>query len=136
MIRIVTADDNANLRSSITRLLNRDPIMEVVGEAENGAQALALVEIFHPDILIVDIEMPVMTGIQVAQALEGREIATKIIILSNYADREFVEGLLGLGVYGYLIKEDAPGHLVEAVHQVFDLDEQWLSLAVQKYAAI
>lgn len=136
MIRIVTADDNANLRSSITRLLNRDPIMEVVGEAENGAQALALVEIFHPDILILDIEMPVMTGIQVAQALEGREIATKIIILSNYADREFVEGLLGLGVYGYLIKEDAPGHLVEAVHQVFDLDEQWLSLAVQKYAAI
>lgn len=136
MIRIVTADDNANLRSSITRLLNRDPTMEVVGEAENGAQALALVEIFHPDILILDIEMPVMTGIQVAQALEGREIATKIIILSNYADREFVEGLLGLGVYGYLIKEDAPGHLVEAVHQVFDLGEQWLSLAVQKYAAI
>jgi two-component system, NarL family, response regulator DesR len=79
--------------------------------------------------------MPVMTGIQVAQALKGREIATKIIILSNYADREFVEGLLGLGIYGYLIKEDAPGHLVEAVRQVYERDEPWLSLAVQKYAA-
>jgi YesN/AraC family two-component response regulator len=134
MIRILITDDHPTMRLSITRLLNRQANMAVIGEAENGAQALELVAKFQPDILILDIEMPVMTGIQVAQKLEGRDIGTRIIILSNYADRQFVQCLLGLGVYGYLIKEDASEYLPAAISRIYENGERWLSPAVLPYA--
>jgi YesN/AraC family two-component response regulator len=134
MIRILITDDHAGIRLSITRLLNKQANMAVVGEAENGARALEFVERYKPDILLLDIEMPVMTGIQVAQKLAVRETATKIIILSNYADREFVQILLGLGVHGYLRKEDAAEYLTEAVCQVHEQGKRWLSPALMSYA--
>ncbi len=135
MIRIVIADDHAGIRYSISRLLKKQSDMAVVGEAENGARAIELVEAYQPDILLLDIEMPVMSGIEVARILEETGYATKIIILSNYSDQEFVEGLLELGAQGYIAKDEAPDYLPIAICEVQAGACPWLSPRVhQAYA--
>lgn len=130
--RVVLADDHDIVRQGLKRLLDRVPEIEVVGEASDGLEALNSVKALAPDVLLLDIEMPVMDGIEVARRLREANIDVRILILSAYDDREYIHALLEIGVSGYLVKGDAPGKIVEAVRRVARGQRGWVSPQVRK----
>lgn len=118
-IRIVVADDHAVVREGTRRLLEKEPDMELLGEAANGAEAVKLVNECRPDVVILDISMPDMSGIEVTRQIKVDLPTVIVLILSAYDDDEYVFALLEAGAAGYLLK-DAPGReLVEAVRSVY-----------------
>jgi len=118
MIRIVIADDQELLLSVIGTLLNLEEDMEVVGQAKNGKEAVALVQEMQPDICIMDIEMPVMNGLDAADALYST--GCKIIIMTTFARIGYMERAQQAGVRGYLLK-DSPSHeLVLSIRSIMN----------------
>jgi two-component system, NarL family, response regulator LiaR len=130
--RVVLADDHDVVRQGLKRLLDRAPEIEVVGEASDGLEALNSVKALAPDVLLLDIEMPVMDGIEVARRLREANIDVRILILSAYDDREYIRALLDIGVSGYLVKGEAPGKIVEAVRGIAKGQRGWVSPQVRK----
>ena len=130
--RVVLADDHAVVRQGLKRLLNRAPDLEVVGEASDGLEALNSVKELQPDVLLLDIEMPLMDGIEVARRLQETNQAVRILILSAYDDREYIRALLEIGVSGYLVKGEAPGKIVEAVRGIAHGQKGWVSPQIRK----
>lgn len=118
-IRVVVADDHSFIRYSISRILNQNNHIQVVAEAKDGAEALERVDEHQPDILLLDLEMPVMSGIEVARRLAGKSRLTRVIVISNYTDRGLVEEMMALGLHGYLSKEVVPQCLIPTVEAVF-----------------
>lgn len=117
-ISIFVADDHAVVREGTRRLLEREPDMDLVGEAADGEEALRLINELQPDVAIVDIAMPKMTGIELTRQVKVSQPGVAILILSAYDNDEYVFALLEAGAAGYLLK-DAPGQeLVEAVRLV------------------
>ncbi len=119
MIRVVVADDHSFIRYSLIRILAQNKHIQVVAEARDGAEALARVDELRPDILLLDLEMPVLSGIDVARHLNNKPIDTKVIAVSNYTDRGLVEEMIALGLHGYLSKEVVPQCLVSTVEAVY-----------------
>ncbi len=117
-IRIVIADDHLSVRMGIRRLLAAASDIVVVGEAGDGAQALNLVEALLPDILLLDVEMPTMDGLNVAAQLRERQSPVRVLALSAYNDRQYILGMLENGAVGYLTKDEAPAVLVDVVRRV------------------
>lgn len=132
MTRVLLADDHAVVRQGLKRFLNRTPGIEVVGEARDGLEALRFVEELHPDILILDIEMPVMDGVEVARRLSVRPQPVQILILSAYDDVEYINALFDLGVSGYLVKGEAPGRIVEAIRGIATGKKGWVSPQIKQ----
>jgi DNA-binding NarL/FixJ family response regulator len=130
--RVVLADDHDVVRQGLKRLLDRAPEIEVVGEASDGLEALQYVQELDPDVLLLDIEMPVMDGIEVARRLNESHFNVRILILSAYDDREYIRALLDIGVSGYLVKGEAPGKIVEAVRGIARGQKGWVSSQVRK----
>lgn len=130
--RVVLADDHDIVRQGLKRLLDRAPGIEVVGEARDGLQALESVNKLKPDILLLDIEMPVMDGIEVARRLQSSNPKVRILILSAYDDREYISALLDIGVDGYLVKGEAPGKIVDAVNGIAQGQRGWVSPQIRK----
>ena len=118
MIRIVIAEDQGMLLGAMNSLLSLQDDLEVVGLAKNGEEAVALVNELQPDICIMDIEMPVMTGLDAAEALKGS--ACKIIILTTFARPGYFERARKAGVYGYLLKDSPIEELVNSIRVVMD----------------
>lgn len=125
--RIVLADDHAIVRAYIRRILQKEASIEVVGEAANGQEALNLVSQLRPDILLLDMEMPVMNGVEVARHLRASRSPVRILALSAYDDQQYVLGLLANGASGYLTKDEAPDYIIEAVSSVARGERGWLS---------
>lgn len=117
-IRIMLADDHALVRQGTRRILEEHPDFRVVGEAENGEQALELVKHLNPDVAILDIRMPKLSGVDVVRGINGSSPETKILILSAYDDDEYILALMEAGVSGYLLKTAQANELVEAVRSV------------------
>lgn len=130
--RVVLADDHAVVRQGLKRLLNRAPDLEVIGEASDGLEAIHSVQELQPDVLLLDIEMPVMDGVEVARRLREMGVQVRILILSAYDDREYIRSLLEIGVSGYLVKGEAAGKIVEAVRGVAQGQQGWVSPQVRK----
>ena len=130
--RVVLADDHDVVRQGLKRLLDRVPEIEVVGEASDGVEALKHVRELEPDVLLLDIEMPVMDGIEVARQLQKLHAQVRILVLSAYDDREYIRALLDIGVSGYLVKGEAPGKIVEAIRSVAQGQKGWVSPQVRK----
>jgi two-component system, NarL family, nitrate/nitrite response regulator NarL len=130
--RVVLADDHDVVRQGLKRMLDRIPEIEVVGEASNGLQALISVKELQPDVLLLDIEMPEMDGIEVARKLQEANVDVRILVLSAYDDREYIRALLDIGVSGYLVKGEAPTKIVEAVRGVAQGQKGWVSPQVRK----
>ncbi|MDR3573312.1 MAG: response regulator transcription factor [Anaerolineaceae bacterium] len=129
--RVVLAEDNDIVRRGIRKLLNKAQDIEVVGEAKNGIEALRLVEETQPDILLLDVEMPLLNGIEVAKQLKKGEIKTRILVLSAYDDRQYIQEMLSNGASGYLLKDEASERIVDAVQGVAQGKAGWLSPQVE-----
>jgi DNA-binding NarL/FixJ family response regulator len=128
-IRVVVADDHHLTRSGVKSALSQSSEIEVVGEASDGIEALAMVESTKPNVLVLDIEMPRMSGVEVARRLKKQGSLVAILALSAFDDRDYVYGLLDCGASGYLMKEEADATMLEdAVRSVAeDRSEMWMS---------
>jgi DNA-binding NarL/FixJ family response regulator len=135
MTRVVLADDHPVVRSGIKSLLEQAEGIEVVGEAVDGEQALQLTEDLKPDVLLLDMEMPLLKGVEVAQRLREAGSEVKILALSAYDDKDYILELLSTGASGYLMKEEVPDAIVEAVRGVARGEEGWVSRRVGSHMA-
>jgi DNA-binding NarL/FixJ family response regulator len=129
-IRVVVADDHPVAREGLRNLLEKAIDVEIVGEAKDGIEVLHLIEEKTPDVLLLDMEMPGMTGIEVARQLQTMNSSVRILALSAHADKEYIQGLLASGAAGYLTKEEAPQTIVEAVRGVTRGERGWVSRQV------
>lgn len=118
MIRIVLAEDQRMLLGALGALLDLEEDMEVVGKADNGEEALALAKRLQPDICIMDIEMPVKSGLDVAEELKGQ--GCKIIILTTFARTGYFERARKAGVSGYLLKDSPSEELANSIRIIMD----------------
>lgn len=118
IIRVVLADDHVFVRDGIKSLLENEANIEVVGEAIDGADALEVVTASKPDLLIVDIRMPNLTGIEVVEKLRGENNNVKIIMLSMHESEEYVLKSIKAGADGYLLKGSSKEEFLKALHTV------------------
>lgn len=116
MIRIVLAEDQGMLLGALGSLLSLEEDMEVVGQARNGEEAVQLVQQLEPDVCIMDIEMPVRTGLEAAEQLKGN--ACKIIILTTFARTGYFERARKAGIRGYLLKDSPIEELVSSIRAI------------------
>jgi len=119
-VRVVVADDQALVRSGFTMLLDGEPGIDVVGEAANGAEAVALVARERPDVVLMDVRMPVMDGLEATRRITGDpELAeTRVVILTTFDLDEYVLEALRAGASGFLLKDTLPVDLIKAVQVV------------------
>ena len=104
-IKIVLADDHEIFRNGLKQLVDKEPDMKVIGEASTGAEALELVEKLNPDLLILDISMPEMNGLEAAEIIKTTNSTTKIVIFSLYDNEDYVIKALNVGASGFLLKD-------------------------------
>ncbi|HOU15309.1 MAG TPA: response regulator transcription factor [Anaerolineae bacterium] len=125
MIRVLLADDHPALRMGLRVLLDRAPDIEVVGEADDGNAALALLESLRPDVAVLDCQLPGLDGAAVAQEATRRGLPAHIVALSAYDDDRYLTGMLAAGAVGYLLKNEAPGQIVAAVQAAMRGERLW-----------
>ena len=117
-LRILLADDHIVMRSGLRALLERQPNLEVVGETENGRETVALAASLRPDVVVMDVGMPVLNGIEATQTIVTQCPATAVVILSMHADESYVMRALKAGARGYLLKDSAAADLVGAIQAI------------------
>jgi len=117
-IRILLADDHKIVRDGLRTLIEKETGMEVIGEAENGRRALKIAQKIRPNVVIMDVTMPDMNGIEAARKIVTEVPGVKVIALSMHSDRRFVLGMLEAGASGYLMKDCAFDELAKAVRSV------------------
>ena len=117
-IRVLLADDHGVVRKGLRFLLERQPDMEIVGEAADGREAVRLAEAANPDIVIMDIAMPLLNGIEATAQMVKRNPAIAVIILSVHSDEDYLLSSLNAGAKGYLLKDSAEVDLVRAIQAV------------------
>ena len=118
-ITILIVDDHAILREGVRALLSVHEDLQVVGEASDGQEAIGAVERLDPDVVLMDIAMPGLGGIEAALQMKKLGTRAKVLILSQYEDREYVRRLLKAGVSGYVLKKSAGAELANAIRAVY-----------------
>ena len=117
-IRVLLADDHQLMRSGIRLMLERETDLSVVGEANDGREAVALAKSLRPDVVVMDIGMANLNGIEAAQQMTGGSPEIAIVMLSMHSDEGYVLRALKAGARGYLLKDSAEADLIKAVHAV------------------
>ena len=117
-VRVLIADDHSVIRRMVRSTLESHPHFEVCGEAEDGVQAIKAAEELKPDVVVLNITMPVMDGFQAARQIKARIPESAIVILSTHADQGFIEEAKKIGVQGYVTKTQVGGTLLQAVDAV------------------
>ena len=117
-IRVILADDHLVVRAGLKALLAANRDIEVVGEAANGREAIALVERLKPDVAVLDLDMPVMDGVAATKELVKRQTSTRVLILTMHSEDEYLVAMLEAGAAGYLVKNAADRELADAVRAV------------------
>lgn len=120
MIRIVLVDDHTLVRTGLRLILEQQPDMEIVGEADDGERGLALIKRVQPDIALVDVHMPRFSGVEVTERLRKAKLKTRVVILTMAGEAPFPRRLLDAGASGYLTKGCPAEELLKAVRQVAD----------------
>lgn len=129
MIRVVVADDHPVVRNGIIFELARQPDIDVLGTAENGDEALRLVQTIQPDVLVTDLSMPGLRAVEVIRRARSLPVPPHVLILTAYAELDYVLTLIDAGVTGYLLKDEDPSTISAAVRAVAR-GEPWLSSSV------
>lgn len=117
-VRILLADDHTVMRAGLRALLERQPNLEVVGEGENGRETVELAVSLRPDVVVMDVGMPVLNGIEATKTIVTQRPATAVVILSVHADESYVMRALKAGARGYLLKDSAATDLISAIQAV------------------
>ncbi|MGH8965981.1 MAG: response regulator, partial [Actinomycetes bacterium] len=117
-VRVLITDDQALLRGSLRVLIETEPDLVVVGEAGTGAEAVDLVRVRHPDVVLMDVRMPVMDGIEATRRITAYEYAPRILVLTTFDLDEYVYSALRAGASGFLLKDTPPAQLLDAVRVV------------------
>jgi len=118
-IRVLLVDDHAVVRSGLEKFLRVNPDMELVGEASDGAEALQLVSLRHPDVVLMDLMMPVLDGITAIRKIHEKNPQIKIIALTSFSDHNMVQGALQAGAIGYLQKNVSAAELAQAIRSAY-----------------
>lgn len=130
-IKILIADDHTLFRKGICALLEDEQDMVVVGEAENGREAVRLVGSLKPDVVLMDIAMPLLNGLEATRQIRREHPATRVLVLTMYDHEEYFRQMLEVGASGYIIKRAAATELVSALRAVYN-DEAVLSPAITR----
>lgn len=131
-IKVLIVDDHAGVRAGLKNLLVTAKDIKVVGEGENGAQAIELLATKNPDILLLDMELPDQRGDIVMRQLHDMQPDVKVLAVSSYSDRDYILGMMDNGAVGYITKDEAPTMLLEAIRGIIYQNKKWFSpLAVQ-----
>ncbi len=117
-IRVLICDDQALVRGGFRAILGAQPDIEVVGEAENGAEAVALAERRRPDVILMDIRMPVLDGVEATRRLVADGSPARILVLTTFDLDEYVHAAIRAGASGFLLKDVTPAKLLEAIRIV------------------
>ena len=134
-VTIVLVDDHAVVRAGVKRLLEQEPLFEVIGEAESGEKAYQLFGELNPDVMVMDLSMPGMGGLEAIRRILIRHEKAKILVLSMHEDLSFANQALKLGAKGYLIKNTLGDDLVKAIETI-SRGEAFLSDEIAKKIAV
>lgn len=115
-IRVLIVDDQQLVRSGFRLLLQEEPDIAVVGEASTGVEAVAVAEMHKPDVILMDIRMPDMDGVEATRSIVQRHPDTRILALTTFDDEPTVRAMLAAGASGFLLKDTEPASLIEAIH--------------------
>lgn len=118
MIQLLVVDDQPIIRKGLESVLNAQPGLQVVGEAENGEHALQQIELTQPDVVLMDIRMPIMDGVTATQQISQRYPDIKVLILSTFDDQIYVSQVMQYGARGYLLKDADPEELAQAIRAI------------------
>jgi NarL family two-component system response regulator LiaR len=119
MIRLLIVDDHTVVRKGLLALLSPEQYgIDVLGEAKDGEQAVQMAFELQPDVILMDLQMPCMSGLQAIQKIKQRQPESRILVLSSYSDGDQVMAAVKAGALGYLLKESSPDELVHAIHSV------------------
>ena len=136
-IKVIVADDHAVVREGITRILATSDRIELVGEAETGDQAWLLIKDLAPDVALLDIRMPSMTGIDIIRSINSANLDTKSLILTNYDNPDYILEAISEGAHGYILKAIDPNSLIKSVIAVYEgevvLDPEVASLVAKTW---
>ncbi|MGW4465259.1 response regulator [Micromonospora sp. NPDC004704] len=117
MIRVLVVDDQALVRAGVALLLRTAGGFDIVGEAADGSEAVRLAQRLHPDVVLMDLRMPRMDGIEATRRILDHHPAARVLVLTTFADDADIYGALGAGAIGYLVKDGEPEALIEAVRR-------------------
>ena len=134
-IRVLLADDHAVVRAGIRQFLEHFPDIQVVAEADDGAMACTLIQQYQPDVAILDIQMPQISGIEVARWIKTNHPDVGVIVLTAYDDDPYVVAVLQAGANGYVLKTASPMEIVQAVRDVHEGKTVFNSALTQKLVA-
>ncbi|WP_129689839.1 response regulator [Gottfriedia acidiceleris] len=126
-IKILIADDHHVVRRGLIFFLNTQDDIEVIGEASNGEEALSLVKELRPDIVIMDLAMPVLDGIEATKRIKIEGLAVKVMILTSFYDQDHILPAIEAGAAGYYLKDSDPDELVSAIRKIHDGEKQFHS---------
>jgi DNA-binding NarL/FixJ family response regulator len=117
-LKVLLADDHSVMRTGLRALLERQPDLEIVGETSNGRETVEQAATLRPDVVVMDVAMPLLNGIEATRMIVSQLPSTAVVILSMHADESYVMRALKAGAKGYLLKDSAPADLISAIHAV------------------
>jgi len=130
-ITVLLAEDHAAYRKSLKLLVESGGDIEVIGEAKNGCEAVRLNKSLHPEVIVMDIAMPLLNGLQATRQIIETSPATKVLILSSHSDPEYIEQAMVFGASGYLLKQSSAEVLAQAIREVL-MGKAYFSAAISK----
>jgi DNA-binding NarL/FixJ family response regulator len=133
-IKVVIVDDHPGVRAGIRRLLFSAKDIIVVGEGADGAEAIRLARTRKPDIMLLDVELPLLRGEEVARHIRDNHLGVKILAVSSHNDRLYIQAMLENGAMGFITKDEAPDLLLDAVYSIFRGDAKWVSPRASRHA--
>jgi len=143
IIRIVLADDHPLVVEGLSALLSSQPDMRVVATATDGERLLEAIERFHPDVIVMDLQMPYMGGVSCLRHIRARELPVRVLVLSAFGDADSLRAAIEAGADGFVLKTESPQHTIIAVRQIAEgqlvfpqAARRWLGMAPDDTSAL